>query len=236
MGNDNGYKETIVLKLGGSLIYPNGGLDIPYIKKFYNFTRKQVAEKKRRFLIIIGGGLLSRAYRDAGAEITEHELLPNDLDWLGIHATRLNAHLIRTIFRDIAHPVVTDNYDIILKTDKPIMIAAGWKPGWSTDYGAAILAQDYNSKIILKLSNVSHVFDKDPRKFKDAKAFEKISWKEYADLIGKEWIPGTHCPFDPVATKAAADSGIKVIYLDGRDFENVGKALDGKKFVGTTIG
>lgn len=235
MGN-NGYKETIVLKLGGSLIYPNGGLDVNYIKKFYNFIRKQIAERKRRFFIIIGGGLLSRAYRDAGAKVTEHELIANDLDWLGIHATRLNAHLFRTIFRDLAHPIVTDNYDIILKTDKPIMIAAGWKPGWSTDYGAAILAQDYNAKIIVKMSDVSHVFDKDPRKFKDAKKFEKISWNEYRNLIGKKWTPGTNSPFDPIAAKIAADLKLKVIYLDGRDFENVGKALDGKKFAGTIIG
>lgn len=235
MGN-NGYKETIVLKLGGSLIYPDGGLDIDYIKKFYKFIRKQVSEKNRRFLIIIGGGLLSRAYRDAGAKITEHALTVDDLDWLGIHATRLNAHLFRTIFRDLAHTVVTDNYDIILKTDRPIMIAAGWKPGWSTDYGAAILAQDYNSKIILKLSNVSHVFDKDPRKFKDAKAFDKISWNDYRNLFEKAWTPGKHSPFDPVASKVAADSGTKVIYLDGRDFGSVDKALNGEKFVGTVIG
>jgi uridylate kinase len=236
MGNNNKYKETIILKLGGSLIFPNGGLDVDYIKRFYNFIRKQIAEKKRRFFIIIGGGLLSRTYRDAGAKITEHELKADDLDWLGIHATRLNAHLFRTIFRDLAHTVVTDNYDVILKTDKPIMIAAGWKPGWSTDYGAAILAQDYNSKIIVKMSNVSHVFDKDPREFKDARKFEKISWDEYKKLLGKEWTPGTHSPFDPVATKIAAKLDIKVIYLDGRDFENTGKALDGEKFNGTVIG
>lgn len=236
MGNNNGYKETIVLKLGGSLIYPNGGLDIQFIKKFYNFIRKQVAEKKRRFLIVIGGGLLSRAYRDAGAKITEHALTIDDLDWLGIHATRLNAHLFRTIFRDLAHPVVTDNYDIILKTDKPIMIAAGWKPGWSSDYGAAILAQDYNSGKIIKMSNVSHVFDKDPREFKNAKAFEKISWNDYRNLFGKTWTPGTHSPFDPIAAKIATDLKLKVVYLDGRDFENVTKALDGKKFTGTVIG
>jgi uridylate kinase len=236
MGNNNKYKETIILKLGGSLIFPNGGLDVDYIKKFYNFIRKQIAEKKRRFFIIIGGGLLSRTYRDAGAKITEHELKADDLDWLGIHATRLNAHLFRTIFRDLAHTIVTDNYDVILKTDKPIMIAAGWKPGWSTDYGAAILAQDYSSKIIMKMSNVSHVFDKDPREFKDAKKFEKISWNEYKCLLGKKWTPGTHCPFDPVATKKAANLGIKVIYMDGRDFENASKALDGEKFVGTVIG
>jgi len=236
MPNSSKYKETFILKLGGSLIYPNGGLDIQFIKSFYNFMRKQVAEKNRRFFIIIGGGHLSRTYRDAGAKITEHELIEDDLDWLGIHATRLNAHLFRTIFRDLAHPVVTDNYDIILKTGKPIMIAAGWKPGWSTDYGAAILAQDYNAKVIVKLGNVSHVCDKDPKKFKDATKFEKISWNEYRAIVGSRWNPGDHSPFDPVAAKISANLNVKVIYVCGNDLENVGKALDGKKFVGTVIG
>ena len=132
--NNNDYKEAIVLKLGGSLIVPDGGLDVHYIKKFYNFVRKQVAEKKRRFFILIGGGELSRHYRDAGAEITGHELTHEDLDWIGIHVTRLNAHLFRTIFRDLAHPVIIKKYEFIQKPDRPIVIAAGWKPGWSTDF------------------------------------------------------------------------------------------------------
>src|SRR3989344_5164331 len=124
----NRYKETIVIKLGGSLIVQNGGLDIPYIKKFYTFIRQQVAEKNRRFFILIGGGKLSRHYRDAGAEITGHELLTEDLDWLGIHATRLNAHLFRTIFRDLAHPYIIKKYEFVQKPSKPIVLAAVGNP------------------------------------------------------------------------------------------------------------
>lgn len=232
---ENRYKETIVIKLGGSLIVPNGGLDIPYIKKFYTFIRQQVAEKSRRFFILIGGGKLSRHYRDAGAEITGHELLTEDLDWLGIHATRLNAHLFRTIFRDLAHPNIIKKYEFVQKPQKPIVIAAGWKPGWSTDYDAVILAQDYNIKSIIKMSNTDYIYDKDPNKFKDAKPFTHISWKDYQAMVGDTWKPGQHEPFDPIATKLARDLGLKVFYLDGRDIANVEKAIDGKKFVGTTI-
>lgn len=236
MGNNNGYKETVVIKLGGSLIYPNGGLDIQYIKNFYNFIRRQVAEKKRRFFILIGGGELARHYRDAGAEITGHELAPNDLDWLGIHATRLNAHLFRTIFRDLAYPVIIKKYEFIQKPDKPIVIAAGWKPGWSTDYGAAILAQDYRIDTIIKMSNVDYIYDKDPRKYSDAKPYEKLSWKKYREMNGEEWKPGNHVPLDPMAAKLASEIKIKVLYVNGKNIENLGKALDGKKFVGTIIG
>ena len=233
-GNSN-YKETVVIKLGGSLIVPNGGLDVNYIKKFYTFIRKQVAEKNRRFFILIGGGKLSRHYRDAGAEITGHELPAEDLDWIGIHVTRLNAHLFRTIFRDLAHYRIIKNYEFIQKPDKPIVIAAGWKPGWSTDYDAAILAQDYNIKSIIKMSNADHVYDKDPKKYKDAKPFGKISWEKYRGMVGSKWIPGRHAPFDPIAAKLASEVGIKVLYLDGRNLENAEKAMDGKPFVGTII-
>lgn len=229
------YKETFILKLGGSLIYPNGGLDTDYIKKFYEFVRQQVAENNRRFFIIIGGGLLSRHYRDAGAKITGHELTSDDLDWLGIHATRLNAHLFRTIFRDLAHPVIIDHYDHILKPQEPIIIASGWKPGWSTDYDSVILAEDYNVGKIIKISNVSHIFDKDPNKYPDARAYEKISWEEYRRMFEEKWVPGTHSPFDPVAAKMAANLKLKIYYVDGKDFINVEKAIKGDKFEGTII-
>jgi len=232
---NNHYSETIILKLGGSLIVPNGGLDVDYIKKFYTFIRNQVAEKNRRFFILIGGGKLSRHYRDAGAEITGHELPNEDLDWLGIHATRLNAHLFRTIFRDLAYPNIIKKYEFIQKPNKPIVIAAGWKPGWSTDYDAVILAQDYNIKTVIKMSNADHVYNKDPREFKDAKPFDKISWRQYRAMVGDKWNPGEHAPFDPIAAKLASEVEIRVLYVDGRKIDNVAKALDGEKFVGTII-
>lgn len=233
---DNGFKETIVIKLGGSLIVPNGGLDTNYIKKFYDFIRKEVAEKNRRFFILIGGGQLSRHYRDAGAEVTGHELSNDDLDWLGIHATRLNAHLFRTIFRDIAHPVIINDYEYIQKPDKPVVIAAGWKPGWSTDYDAVILAQDYNITKIIKMSNVDYVYDKDPKHNQDAKVLENISWPEYRQICGDTWDPGKHAPFDPIAAKLSSELNIQVIYLNGKNLENVEKAMNNENFIGTTIG
>ncbi|MCL4352851.1 UMP kinase [Patescibacteria group bacterium] len=235
MNGTNGYKESVVLKLGGSLIVPNGGLDIDYIKKFYSFIREQVAGCNRRFFILIGGGVLSRHYRDAGAEVTGHELTNDDLDWLGIHATRLNAHLFRTIFRDMAHPVIINDYEFIQKPDKPIVIAAGWKPGWSTDYCSVVLAQDYAVKTIIKMSNADHVYDKDPRKNKDAKPYFKISWQDYRAMVGDKWTPGEHSPFDPPGAKLADSLGIKVLYLDGKDMKNAEKALAGEEFKGTVI-
>ena len=118
--------------------------------------------------MIVGGGKVSRQYRDAGSEAIGRKITRDDLDWLGIHATKLNAHLVRTIFRDIAHPFVLKHYEIIRKVEEPVVVASGWKPGWSTDYCAVMICEDYGIKEMINLSNIDQVYDKDPNKFKDA--------------------------------------------------------------------
>src|SRR5665213_4080759 len=127
------YPEKIVISVGGSLVAPKEGINTDFLKNLNRFIREQLANKDRQFFLIIGGGALARKYRDAGKEVIG-ELTRDDLDWLGIHATRLNAHLVRTIFRDVAHPVIMDDYGLILKPAEQVVVGSGWKPGWSTDY------------------------------------------------------------------------------------------------------
>ena len=136
--------KPIVISLGGSLVVPNGGIDSAYLSVFNKFIRSKVAGG-RRFSIVVGGGALARHFIDAGKKIVG-ELTDWDLDWLGIHATHLNAHLIRTIFRDIAHPRIVENYKKkIVNLKQSVVVAAGWEPGCSTDYDAVVLARDYDA-------------------------------------------------------------------------------------------
>ncbi len=228
--------QAFVLSLGGSLVVPNGGIDTQFLKAFNSFIRKQVSEKKRRFFIVVGGGTTAGEYSNAGKEILGYDITKEDQDWLGIHATRLNAQLVRTLFKDIADPRVIKHYEIILKIEKPIAIAAGWKPGWSTDYDAVILCQDYNLKNVINLSNIDKVYDKDPKQFKDAKPIDSISWKEYRAIVGDTWTPRMNVPFDPIAAKLGEELNISVKFLNGKNLENLEQALDDKPFVGTTIG
>lgn len=227
--------EIIVLSLGGSLIVPNGGIDIAFLTEFHDFIRDQVSTKNRRFFITVGGGAITRNYQKAAREVRKHDLPDIDADWLGVHATRLNAQLVRTIFQDIADPRVIKHYEIILKIHSPVAIAAGWKPGWSTDYCAVTVCQDYGLKQVINLTNVDQVYDKDPNKFSDAKPLTTVSWKDYRAMVGNHWSPGMNAPFDPIASKLAQDLGITVKILNGKHLENLAKALDGKPFAGTTI-
>ena len=231
------YSEKSIISVGGSLIVPSGGINTDFLTRLNVFIRKQLSDHpNRQFFLEIGGGATARHYRDAGQQVIGHELTRDDLDWLGIHATRLNAQLIRTIFRDIAHPYIIKKYEIIRKVSEPVVVAAGWKPGWSTDYDAILLCEDYGVRKVVNLSNIAQVYDKDPRKHSDAKPIEKISWADFRKIVGDTWTPGLNAPFDPIAAKKAQELGVEVVVMSGDDFNNIENYFAGKPFVGTTIG
>lgn len=234
--NMSNKKEKIVLSLGGSLVVPEGGLNIEFLKSFNNFIRSSLKKNPDlQFFIVVGGGTIARQYRDAGEEVLGHELTHEDLDWLGIHATRLNAQLIRTIFRDIAHPHLIKHYEIIRKVNEPVVVAAGWKPGWSTDFCAVLVCEDYDVAKIVNLSNIDAAYDSDPRKNPKAKKIESCTWKEFRKLVGDKWTPGMNAPFDPVASRQAQEMGLTTVILKGTNFENLNNYMDGKKFEGTVV-
>lgn len=231
-----GYKDRVILSVGGSLIVPNGGIDTNFLAKLNAFIRAQLAKyPKRQFFLVIGGGATARHYRDAGSAVVGHELTRDDLDWLGIHTSRLNGQLVRTIFRDVAHPYIIKHYEIIRKVTEPVVVAAAWKPGWSTDYDAVLLCEDYDVTTVINLSNIDQVFDKDPRVFPEAKPIEKMNWDEFRRLVGDEWSPGMNAPFDPIAARKAQELGVKVVVMNGENFNNLEAYFEGKPFVGTTI-
>ncbi len=191
--------------------------------------------KGKRFFLIAGGGKIARWYRDAGKDIIGN-VTNEDLDWLAIHLTRVNGHLLRTIFQDIAHPRIIENYDKKLKNWKePVVVGAGWKPGWSTDYDAVVLARDYHANVIINLSNIDWVYDKDPSKYKNAKPIKKMTWEELEELVGHKFTPGMNTPFDPIATKLAKKLGLTVIVTNGHDFDNLENIIEGEAFKGTVI-
>ncbi|PJC81583.1 UMP kinase [Candidatus Roizmanbacteria bacterium CG_4_8_14_3_um_filter_36_10] len=230
-------EAPIIISVGGSLIVPNGGIDNKFLSRLNFFIRGEV-KRGRCFFLVTGGGRIARHYRDAGKAVIGN-VTDEDLDWIAIHATRLNAHLLRTIFEDIAHPRIVENYDKKLKNWKePVVIGAGWKPGWSTDYDAVKLAIDYRGKVIINLSNIDWVYDKDPNKYKDAKPIKKMVWEQMEKLVkpntGK-WIPGLSAPFDPIASQLAKKHQLTVIITNGQDFKNLERIIDGDCFKGTII-
>lgn len=223
----------IVISIGGALIVPDD-IDTNFLNNLNTFVRTYVKQGKQ-FFLVAGGGKTARNYRDAGKQIID-DISDEDLDWLGIHASRLNGHLLRTIFRDIANPRIIEHYDHKIEDLKEsVIIGAGWKPGWSTDYDAIILARDYGAKLVLNFSNIDWVFDKDPKKHPDAQPIKKLTWQEMEKIVGNKWTPGLNAPFDPIAVQLAKKLDVTVIVCNGTDFSNSEKIMKGEEFKGTVV-
>lgn len=226
--------KPIIISIGGSLIVPNGGPNVDFLQKLNAFIREEVALGKK-FFLVAGGGKLTRHYQDAVQDVI-HNISDEDLDWLGVHSTHLNGHLLRTIFVDIANPRMIQNYEKKLtEWNEPVVVAAGWKPGWSTDYDAVLLARDYGAGLMINLSNIDWVYDKDPKKFPDAKPLKEIKWQDMEQFVGNRWSPGLNAPFDPIASQLAEELGLTVIVANGNNFENVKNIIEGREFTGTKI-
>ena len=225
--------KTIVVSVGGSLVVPSS-IDVSFLDGFKKLVLKQI-KKGKRFIIICGGGKTAREYQQAARKVGK--LTKDDLDWLGIHATRINAHLLRTIFRNAAHPKVIKNPNekVRLRKNEKVLIASGWKPGCSTDYDAVLLAKNFKVKKLVNLTNIDYVYDKDPKRFKDAKPLKRLSWKKFIEILPRNWSPGLNIPFDPVAARKAKQLGLEVVIMNGKKLENFENYLEGKSFIGTVI-
>ncbi|MBP7708413.1 UMP kinase [Candidatus Pacearchaeota archaeon] len=224
-------EEIIVISLGGSLIVPEE-IDTNWLKSFKILIEEQIKQAKK-FILISGGGKTARKYQNAAKEITK--LTGDDLDWIGIHSTRLNAHLIRTIFREYSHPEIIKDPTQKIDFKEKILVAAGWKPGFSTDFDAVLLAKNFKVKKVINLSNIDYVYTKDPKKYSDAKIIKDISWKEFRKIVGDKWDPGLNAPFDPIAAKESEELGLEVSIMNGKNIDNLKNYLEEKEFIGTII-
>lgn len=225
-------REIVVVSVGGSLIVPDS-IDASFLTRFRETVLRHL-KGGLSFYIITGGGKTARRYQDAVRE-ARGELSREDIDWLGIHSTRLNGHLLRTLFRDEAYRKVIKDPNRASRGHHAVVIGAGWKPGNSSDYCAVLAAKKLGAKKLVNLSNIDYVYTADPKKDPHAQKIETIRWHEFRKLIPSEWDPGLSSPFDPVAAREAEALGIEVAVINGARLEELDNYLAGRPFIGTTI-
>lgn len=228
---NNKDRHTIVLSLGGSLIVPDS-IDTVFLLRFKKIIEK--FSKRRRFIIICGGGNTSRIYQHHLKKLNSG-VDRKMLDILGVAITKNNALLLRGMFSARAEEKLLSNPTNKISTKKNIIIGHGWKVGYSSDKVAVIAAQTFGVKTVVNLSNIMFVYNKDPKKYQDAKPYRKMNWRELRKIVGNVWIPGAHVPFDPVAAKLAEKLHLELIVLNGRNLRNFEKYLSGEKFLGTQV-
>ena len=224
-----------VISLGGSIVAPDL-VDENFLGKFKALIEELLsADDKRRFILVVGGGAPARNWQKAYRNLCPSPL-DDQADWIGIMATRLNAQLVRACLGEwCTQDVVYDPTQVEPLMGR-VLVASGWKPGFSSDYDAVLLAERFQANAVINLSNIEKVYTADPKKDPNAKPIDSISWADFCSLVGDEWVPGKNLPFDPIASKHAAKIGLKVICAAGNDLSNLKNILLGQPFAGTVIG
>ncbi len=229
---------THIIALGGSLLRPEEAEK--RVQWFGQLRQMSVLMEgnDRKLGFVIGGGLPARE----GIEIAKTNLSDSyKLDMVGIAATRLNATIIQQMLLDIGCnvsmtiPTTTDEAAGMFESNN-IVVMGGTTPGHTTDAVAVALARDSGASYCVIATNVSHVYDSDPKKNPSAQPIEELTHDELLKITGDEPLkPGQSAAVDPVAVRWASESGIRIAVLDGRDIQNLEDAIEGKEFSGTLV-
>ncbi|MEA2031982.1 MAG: UMP kinase [Euryarchaeota archaeon] len=209
---------------------------------FEDATRiKQIADvleeiaKSYNLYIVTGGGKIARERIQIARELGANETI---CDYIGIALTRVNAKLLISALRN-AHPEPFSAYNEVAGAgavkEARISVMGGVSPGYTTDAVAAILAEYVNADLFIDVTSVDGVYDADPRRYPEAKKYDKLTAKELVALTAKEELKaGSRIVIDPVAAKIIERSGIKTIVIDGSNPRDILNAVQGKHH-GTAI-
>ncbi|MCX8013966.1 MAG: UMP kinase [Rectinema sp.] len=252
----------VVISLGGSIVAPAEGPDPRFLLRFRNVLLSVLEKSGDRAILVVGGGSPARKWQNAYKEF--HSVLQSEtsygngdralevfasmtpnmerqksmqeaLDRIGIAATRLNAQLIREVFLELCPQEVVIDPTAEFEFKGRILVASGWKPGFSTDYDAVILAERFKANRVINLSNVAQIYDDDPRKNPFAKPLKNVTYDVLLKMTGTEWNPGANVPFDPIALAKAKEIGLEIIFASGTELDNFRAILESREFVGTII-
>jgi uridylate kinase len=228
-------QQTTVLSLGGSILAPDK-VDTRFLADFKTAVDAYLERNdEHRIILVTGGGAPARIYQEAYRLVADNAE-SDAQDWIGVAATHLNGTLVRAVFsRWCFDPLVTNPTGDLRFTGR-VLVAAGWKPGFSSDTDAVYLAERFDSRTVVNLSNIAKVYTADPRKDPTAIPLDTITWERFRTMVGDTWTPGKNVPFDPIASGKAQKLDLLVVCADGRNIDNTIAILEGKSFTGTVIG
>ena len=222
-------KPLITLSLGGSVINP-GNINSKFLEDFSIAIRELV--HKYKFMIVCGGGKVAREYIKG---------LPNGLtegerDYMGIAATWLNAQLLTYYFKGRCSPVLPSTVKKLTEhlQTYDIGISGGFLTAIKTDEDAAILADLYGSPILVNVTNVDGIYDKDPKQYSDAKKYSELTYNQFYEIVSPLSLnAGSNAPFTLIAAKICERTNIRIIVLE-KNVDKIKQAINGK-IVGTVI-
>lgn len=220
----------LVISLGGSRIIPNK-IDCEFLKSFKKIIEK--IKKGNKIVIVTGGGSLAREYIEA---LRGEKLDDKILSLIGIKATKLNAMLVSNFLgANVFVPNSMAELNKLLKKKNVVVTGSiDYNPNMTSDGVAADIANKIKTDYFVNITNVKGLFNKNPKKFKNAKFISEVSFRNFNKMTSKiKFKAGQHFVLDQSAAKIISKNKIKTIII--KDIDNLVKIVNNEKFIGTVI-
>ena len=229
------YKR-ILLKLSGEVLAGNNSTGIDFNRTLEIAKEiKECADKGYEIGIVVGGGNFwrgkSNEYMDRATS-----------DYIGMLGTVMNALALGDAFkqinadvrvqtgvemRQIAEFYIKDRAIRHLEKERIVIFGCGTgSPFFSTDTASSLRAAEIKADILIKATKVDGVYDKDPKKFTDAKKYQDIT---YIDVLNKKLNV-----MDSTAISLCMEENIPILVFNINIKNNLKKVLEDTS-VGTLV-
>jgi uridylate kinase len=188
--------RRVLLKLSGEALAgdkPGGlGFDFPTMERFADEIQF-VGQIGAEIGLVIGGGNMVR-----GRQLAEHGFDRVGADYMGMLGTVINALAVQDVLErkgldtrvmtairmeELAEPYIRRRALRHLEQGRIVIFAAGTgNPYFSTDTAAVLRAIQTKADVIIKATSVDGIYSKDPKKFKDATLYRRLSYNDVMRL------------------------------------------------------
>jgi len=228
--------KRIILKLSGEVLAgkTKHGIDFERTLEIAKEV-KECVELGYEIGIVVGGGNFwrgkSNEYMDRATS-----------DYIGMMGTVMNALALGDAFKQLGVPVrvqtgvemrqvaeyyIKDRAIRHLSKGRVVIFGCGTgSPFFSTDTASSLRAAEVNADVLIKATKVDGIYDKDPKKFKTAKKYKKIS---YIDILNNK----LHV-MDSTAISLCMEENIPIMVFDINKKGNLSKIIKGEN-VGTLV-
>ena len=226
--------EKVVISIGGSIVAPPN-LDTAYIDSLARLLAEE--SQSRRIFCVTGGGWIARQYITAAREFGAGE---EELDLIGIAATRINAQLLIAALSKYTQvpvrPMASVEGTVESSEGYKISVMGGTYPGHSTDYVGAELADLVKASRFVNATNVDGVYSADPNVVATAEFYREIPIDSLIKMMGTEWkMAGGKSVIDGPACTLIRKNRIKTYVVNGKNLDEFRKAIRGEPYHGTMV-
>ncbi len=230
--------SRVMLKISGEALIGKSdyGID-PKVMDSIADQIKDVVLMGVEIAVVVGGGNFWR-----GVEASANGMDRTTADYIGMLATVMNAIGLQDALekkdistrvqssitmQEIAEPFIRRRALRHLEKKRVVIFAGGTgNPYFSTDTAAALRALEIDAEILFKATKVDGVYDKDPKKYPDAKRFEELT---YIEVLAKNLRI-----LDSTATSLCMENNLPVVVFDITKSGNIKDVIAGKK-IGTIV-